>query len=70
MNQIKQATKGVKRLIAGVYQRVYYKLFDSYAYHCYYNPEEKKSRDIVASNFIEFDEDSFRSMPTYNMPEQ
>lgn len=62
---MRETIKTTGRAIKSVYQRVYYKLFDSYAYHCYYNKEEAISREIVAQNFIEFDEDSFKNMPTY-----
>lgn len=66
---IKNLIKRARRSITAYVIKQYYKEFDAEAYNIYYNqPHMEGLREEIATNFIEFDCESFDNMPTYSKP--
>lgn len=63
---IKRLIRKARRSITAYVIKQYYKEFDAEAYNIYYQQQHKEAqRAQIASNFIEFDSESFDKMPTY-----
>ncbi len=63
--KIRKTIRKAKRAITAYVIKQYYKEFDAEAYNIYYGQHNEVLREQVASNFIEFDANSFDNMPTY-----